>query len=55
LLVRARALAADDVEPSLANKGGVLVIQAEPLENLAEFISGERVRRVEELIQQAGL
>jgi excisionase family DNA binding protein len=55
LLVRARALAADDVEPSLANKGGVLVIQAEPLENLVEFISGERVRRVEELIRQAGL
>ena len=53
--VRTRASGGDDAVLSLVNRGGVLVAQAEPLENLSEFVSSERDRRVEELIRQAAL
>ena len=44
-----------DAVPSLTEKGGVLVAQAEPLADLADFIRREHDDRVAELIQQAGL
>ena len=44
-----------DTIPALTNKGGVLVAQAEPLDDLAGFIKREHDQRVAELIQQAGL
>jgi excisionase family DNA binding protein len=44
-----------DPIPSLTDKGGVLVAQAEPLEDLADFVEREHDRRVAELTQQAGL
>ena len=41
--------------PSLAGKGGVLVVRAAPMEDLAEFVAREHHRRVAEFLQQAGL
>ena len=44
-----------DTIPTLTNKGGVLVAQAEPLDDLAGSIKREHDQRVAELIQKAGL
>ena len=41
--------------PSLTDKGGVLVAQAEPREDLAGFIEREHEKRISEMIQKAGL
>lgn len=41
--------------PSLVDKGGVLVVQVEPAEDLAEFVARERRQRVAQLLQQVGL
>jgi excisionase family DNA binding protein len=41
--------------PELVSKGGVLVVRAEPTEDLADFARRERGRRVTDLIRQAGL
>jgi excisionase family DNA binding protein len=39
--------------PMVTNKDGVLVIQAEPLGDLAEFVRHERDHRVARLLEQA--
>ena len=44
-----------DSIPPLADKGGVIVVQAQPLADLADFVWREHHWRVAELIQQAGL
>jgi len=41
--------------PPLTDKGGVLVAQAESLDDLADFIRREHESRVAELILQSGL
>ena len=41
--------------PAVINKAGVLVVQAEPLDDLAEFVRQERDRRVAALLEQAGM
>lgn len=41
-------------DPVLADKGGVLVVQARPLDDLAAFVGREHDRRIVELIHQAG-
>jgi len=38
--------------PVLVDKGGVLVVRAEPLGDLADFARGERERRVKELVER---
>lgn len=38
--------------PVVVDKGGILVVQAEPLEDLVEFIDQERERRVLALLDQ---
>jgi excisionase family DNA binding protein len=40
---------------TLVNKGGLLVVRAEPLTDLTNIVKQEREQRVAELIQQAGL
>lgn len=49
------ASAPSEAAATLVNKGGVLVVQAEPLVDLTDIVKQERARRVAELIQQAGL
>ncbi len=49
------AATAVDTAPSLTNKGGVLVVQAESTADLTNFLKHEHDRRVAELIQQAAL
>ena len=44
-----------DTVPSLTNKGGILVVQAESTADLTNFLKHEHDRRVAELIQQAAL
>lgn len=44
-----------DPIPLLTDKGGVLVLQAHPLADLADFLRREHDQRVADLIQQAGL
>ncbi len=39
----------------LVDKGGVLVVQAEPLADLTAIVQQERAQRVAELMQRAGL
>lgn len=41
--------------PALIDKEGVLVVQAEPSADLAEFIHQEQERRISALFEQAGL
>ncbi|MBI3909647.1 MAG: hypothetical protein HY320_01780 [Armatimonadetes bacterium] len=41
--------------PVLVEKGGVLVVRAEPLGDVAEAVRQERGRRVQELVSRAGL
>jgi len=41
--------------PALVDKGGVLVVRAEPLTDLTDIIRRERDRRVFDLLQRAGL
>jgi excisionase family DNA binding protein len=41
--------------PAVINKAGVLVVQAEPLDDIAEFVRQERDRRVAALLEQAGM
>ncbi len=41
--------------PVVINKDGVLVVQAEPLGDLAEFVRQERDHRVVGLLEQAGM
>jgi len=41
--------------PMLVDKGGVLVVRAEPLSDLANITQHERDRRVFDLLQRAGL
>ncbi len=55
--VKARGKTPSAVEPIpvLADKGGVLVVQAAPTEDLAEFVTREHHQRVADLLQQAGL
>jgi hypothetical protein len=36
------------------NKDGILVVQAEPFADLAEFVGQERDRRMVALLEQAG-
>lgn len=43
------------VAPSLTDKGGVLVVQAEATADLVEFLNREHDLRMAELIQQAAL
>lgn len=43
-----------DRSPAVVNKAGVLVVQAEPLDDLGEFVRQERDRRVAVLLAQAG-
>jgi len=40
---------------TLVNKGGLLVVRAEPLTDLTDIVQQEREQRVAELMQQAGL
>ena len=46
-----------DVEssPVVIDQGGILVVQAQPLEDLADFVQSEHDRRIADLIRQAGL
>lgn len=44
-----------DVTTPLVNKGGLLVIRAEPLADLSDVVKQAREQRVVGLIQQAGL
>jgi excisionase family DNA binding protein len=44
-----------EAAPTLVNKGGLLVVKAEPLTDLTDIVQQERERRTVELIQQAGL
>lgn len=53
--VRGKTPLADEPIPALADKGGVLVVQATPTQDLAEFVAREHHQRVAELLQQAGL
>lgn len=53
--IQGRTPSAAEPVPSLADKGGVLVVQAAPMEDLAEFVAREHHQRVAELLQQAGL
>ncbi len=53
--VRGKTPATAELVPALADKGGVLVVQAAPTEDLAEFVARERHQRVADLLQQAGL
>jgi excisionase family DNA binding protein len=41
--------------PVLMNQEGVMVVRAEPLNDLADFVRREHDQRVADLIQQAGL
>ena len=50
-----RARAKPGAEPMLVSKDGVLVVRAEPVEDLTDITRRERDRRVADLIQQAGL
>jgi excisionase family DNA binding protein len=49
------ASARSEAVPTLVNKGGLLVVRAEPLTDLTDIVQQEREQRVVELIQQAGL
>ncbi len=49
------AVSAADTAPSLTNKGGVLVVQADATADLTNFLKHEHDQRVAELIQQAAL
>ena len=40
---------------ALVNKGGLLVVRAEPLADLTDIVKQEREQRVAELTRQAGL
>jgi excisionase family DNA binding protein len=40
---------------TLVNKGGLLVVRAEPLADLTDIVKQEREQRLAELIQQVGL
>lgn len=44
-------LGADDT-PVVVEQDGILVVQAQPLEDLAEFVQGEHDRRISDLIRQ---
>lgn len=50
-----RTSSAAEPIPALADKGGVLVVRAAPIQDLAEFVTGEHDQRVAELLEQAGL
>jgi len=54
---RSSAIAAAESEgtPTLVNKGGLLVVRAEPTADLTDMVQQVRAQRVIELIQQAGL
>jgi bifunctional DNA-binding transcriptional regulator/antitoxin component of YhaV-PrlF toxin-antitoxin module len=41
--------------PTLVDEGGILVVQAEPLEDLSDIVQHERNRRVFDLLQREGL
>ena len=41
--------------PVVIDQEGILVVQSQPLEDLADFIQSEHDRRIAELIRQAGL
>ncbi len=41
--------------PKLVDEGGVLVVQAEPLEDLSNIVQQERDRRTFDLLQREGL
>jgi excisionase family DNA binding protein len=45
----------EDGSPAVINKDGILVVQAEPLADLAEFVRQERDRRMVALLEQAGM
>jgi excisionase family DNA binding protein len=49
------AVSTADTAPSLTNKGGVLVVQADATADLTNFLKHEHDQRVAELIQQAAL
>jgi excisionase family DNA binding protein len=56
LMMRSPAeTSAKAMPPTLINKGGVLVVKAEPLDDLADFTQREHDQRVADLIQQVGL
>jgi excisionase family DNA binding protein len=44
-----------DRAPVIVDKEGVLVVQAEPLADLAEFVRRERDRRAAALLEQVGV
>ncbi len=50
-----KALSTVDAVPPLIDKGGVLVAQVEPLDDLADSVKREHDHRVVELMRQAGL
>lgn len=47
--------AAVDRTPAVMDKEGILVVQAEPLEDLAEFTRHEPDRRLAALLEQVGM
>jgi excisionase family DNA binding protein len=49
------ASVSSEATATLVNKGGLLVVRAEPLTDLTDIVQQEREQRVAELIQQAGL
>lgn len=53
--VQEKAAGPSDRIPVVINKDGVLVVQAEPLGDLAEFVRQERDYRVAALLEQAGM
>lgn len=53
--VQDKAATATERTPAVIDKEGVLVVQAEPLDDLAEFTRQERDRRVLALLAQAGM
>ena len=53
--VQERAAVPPERIPEVINKDGVLVVQAEPLGDLTEFVRQERDHRVAALLEQVGM
>jgi bifunctional DNA-binding transcriptional regulator/antitoxin component of YhaV-PrlF toxin-antitoxin module len=43
------------MQPRLVDKGGVLVVQAEPSGNLADAVRHEREQRIDDLLRRANM
>lgn len=48
-------LRVETASPTVVDKGGVLVIRTQPLEDLTEVVRQERNRRTDVLLQRTGL